>query len=72
MLRSVGLSSEEIEDVLHDSYSADKVRRDVTTASAQTVKYFRNIGALDHAAIQERFEEYGLLEQHSTQGVPTL
>ena len=60
-LAEIGLSRPEVERVLHESYPRDSVRRSIADAARSTVRYFRDVGALDDPRTREAFAAAGLV-----------
>ncbi|MFG3025002.1 diiron oxygenase [Streptomyces sp. NPDC048254] len=60
-LRTLGLTSEQIEQVLAESWPKGRLARQMADASASSVRYFVEVGALDDGKTRERFEEAGLV-----------
>ncbi|KPI00285.1 P-aminobenzoate N-oxygenase AurF [Actinobacteria bacterium OK074] len=60
-LRGVGLSTDEIDQVVAESWPPHTVRRSVAGAAAQLTHYLAEAGALDDARTLASFEEAGLL-----------
>lgn len=59
-LRGCGLSAEQAEQVLLESWPVDHVVRDTAAAARSVVRYFTEIGALDDPATAEAFQAVGL------------
>jgi hypothetical protein len=60
-LRASGLTGEQVEQVLREVYTRDKVVADVRRSAAPTLQYFVEAGALDHGATLHAFQEAGLV-----------
>jgi len=60
-LAAVGLGQGEIEQVLEEAYPEAAVSRAIAAAAGSTVRYFREVGALDDPRTFEAFEAAGLL-----------
>jgi hypothetical protein len=51
-----GFSRDETEQIVTESYPDDVVRSDRQHIARHTVRYFENVGALDHAEVADAFE----------------
>jgi hypothetical protein len=60
-LQSSGLSMTEAADVYEDCYPRAQVMKSIKTASAITLRYFRQCGALDQSQVADAFGEAGFL-----------
>ncbi|GAA3784289.1 diiron oxygenase [Streptomyces phyllanthi] len=60
-LRTLGLTSGQIEQVLAESWPKEQLARQMADASTGLVRYFAEVGALDDGKTRERFEEAGLM-----------
>ncbi|MEV4556224.1 diiron oxygenase [Kitasatospora sp. NPDC049285] len=60
-LRDVGLTGEEIAQVLVEAVPHDRVVADAAEAARSAIRYFAEAGALDDPATREAFEASGLL-----------
>ncbi|GAA5014726.1 diiron oxygenase [Kitasatospora paranensis] len=60
-LRASGLTGDQVDQVLSDVYTREKVVSDVRRSAAPTLQYFFETGALEHGATLEAFEEAGLI-----------
>lgn len=60
-LAASGLPSEQVEQVMNDVYTHDRVVTDVRRGAAPTLQYFIEAGALEHGATREAFTEAGLI-----------
>ncbi|WP_073917187.1 diiron oxygenase [Streptomyces sp. CB00455] len=60
-LSAAGLGAREVEQVMSDVYTRDKVVDDVRRGAAPTLQYFVEAGALKHGATLEAFQESGLI-----------
>jgi P-aminobenzoate N-oxygenase AurF len=61
-LAAVGLGPDEVEQVLHEAYPLAAVSRTIAGAAGSTVRYFREVGALDDARTRDAFCAAGLLD----------
>ncbi|MGW0749857.1 diiron oxygenase [Streptomyces sp. NPDC002587] len=60
-LGAAGLGSQEVEQIMSDVYSREKVVDDVRRGAAPTLQYFVEAGALEHGATLDAFQESGLI-----------
>jgi hypothetical protein len=60
-LRCIGLTREEIDQVIAESWPVHKVRQSISSAASQLMRYFTEVGALDDARTLASWEEAGLL-----------
>lgn len=60
-LAGVGLSRDEVDQVISESWPALKMRQDISLAAAQLTYYFTEVGALDDSRTLSSFEEAGLV-----------
>jgi hypothetical protein len=60
-LASSGFNSAEIEQIIAESYPADRVAADVRAASRGSVRCFDNVGALRDPATRDSFQQHGLI-----------
>ena len=58
---ATGVPGHALEQVMAESYPADRVTRDIAAAARTTVRYFTEVGALDDPATGEAFAAAGLL-----------
>ncbi|HEX2301306.1 MAG TPA: hypothetical protein VHH34_22865, partial [Pseudonocardiaceae bacterium] len=61
-LGAVGLTQAQVEQVLEETYPQASIRRAIGAAARSTVRYFRDVGALDDGATHDAFATAGLLE----------
>ncbi|WP_406171567.1 diiron oxygenase [Streptomyces sp. NBC_00996] len=62
-LRWIGLTREEIDQVIAESWPVHKVRQGISGAASQLMRYFTEAGALDDARTLASWEEAGLLSR---------
>jgi P-aminobenzoate N-oxygenase AurF len=67
-LAAIGLPPAEIEQVLAESLPAAAVTRTVAGGAGATVRYFRQVGALDDAGTADAFAAAGLLDADRPRG----
>ncbi|MFI5868325.1 diiron oxygenase [Streptomyces sp. NPDC051546] len=60
-LRASGLSGHQVEQIMSDCYTRDKVVDEVRRGAGPTLQYFVEAGALEHTATFEAFQESGLI-----------
>ncbi|MFD7383067.1 diiron oxygenase [Streptomyces anulatus] len=60
-LRDIGLTGEQIDQVITESWPAGRVRSSVAAAAAQLTRYLREVGALADQGTLAAFEEAGLV-----------
>ncbi|MFD6530253.1 diiron oxygenase [Streptomyces sp. NPDC060184] len=60
-LGRVGLSRDEIDQVISESWPAHRVRHDISGAASQLTRHFAEVGALDDVRTLDSFEEAGLV-----------
>ncbi|WP_371640715.1 diiron oxygenase [Streptomyces virginiae] len=60
-LGDAGFSIEEAAEIISESYPADDTRTAIGKSSRATVRYFREVGALDSPLAHEAFEAAGLI-----------
>jgi hypothetical protein len=60
-LGGVGLSSDEIDQVISESWPTHEVRQSISRDASQLTRYFTELGALDDARTRDSFEEVGLV-----------
>ncbi len=60
-LRAIGLSGEQIDQVIEESWPVRRVRSDIAAAAAQLTRYLGDVGALEDARTHEAFEQARLL-----------
>ncbi|MEV8305791.1 diiron oxygenase [Streptomyces flavidovirens] len=60
-LGGIGLSRDEIDQVISESWPAREVRQNISEAASQLTRYFSEVGALDDARTLSSFEEAGLV-----------
>ncbi|WP_326580825.1 diiron oxygenase [Actinacidiphila glaucinigra] len=60
-LLDIGLTRDEVAQVLVESYPADRLALDIRQASRATVRYFKEVGAVRDPATGDAFQEAGLL-----------
>ncbi|WP_203821846.1 diiron oxygenase [Paractinoplanes ferrugineus] len=60
-LFELGLTDDEVAEVMHDSYPAESVTRDIAAAAGATVRYLGDVGALDDPKTLDAFHRAGLV-----------
>ncbi|WP_327749793.1 diiron oxygenase [Streptomyces europaeiscabiei] len=60
-LRGIGLASDEIDQVIAESWPPHQVRCSIAGAASHLTRYFSEVGALDDSCTLASFEEAGLL-----------
>ncbi|RPF41841.1 para-aminobenzoate N-oxygenase AurF [Streptomyces sp. Ag109_G2-6] len=60
-LGGIGLSRDEIDQVISESWPAHQVRHDISAAASQLTRYFAEVGALDDVRTRDSFAQAGLV-----------
>jgi hypothetical protein len=60
-LRSYGLSEGDAREVIFDVFPESSLRRDVRSASKQTLRYVTNLDVLSDPEVRDSYESWGLL-----------
>jgi len=66
LLGAAGLRPGEADEVLAEVYTEPRVNRDVAHAARRTVRYFEEVGALEHGEVREEFARAQLLAEVGT------